>query len=188
MSALIGESVVRPDFTRRFSWNASSPSVQPFTTAPLDSYLWIWDLARKKLTFKRLNVCINRKYCFRKITKNHIFRENDIKIIEVWQNKGFVKVRGVFRASRTSMKLFTKIFNGWKPLTIFTNISILDIRLGSERTPLKINANSFPNNESAALTHFLQLVPFYTPWKHEKTKGFLTFSEGTERNQRHEKG
>ena len=30
------------------------------------------------------------------------------------------------------------------------------------------------------LTHFSPVSHFYTPWKREKTKGFLTFSEGIE--------
>ena len=28
------------------------------------------------------------------------------------------------------------------------------------------------------LTHFLMIFPFYTPWKPEKSKGFLMFSRG----------
>ena len=28
------------------------------------------------------------------------------------------------------------------------------------------------------LTRYMSLVPFYTPWKHQKTKGFLMFSGG----------
>ena len=38
---------------------------------------------------------------------------------------------------------------------------------------------------SAFLTHFMSLVSFYTPWK-GLTKGFLMFSGGIERDQRHE--
>ena len=30
-----------------------------------------------------------------------------------------------------------------------------------------------------SLTHFWPMFPFYTPWKHQKTKGFLVFSGGT---------
>ena len=37
------------------------------------------------------------------------------------------------------------------------------------------------------LTHFMSLVSFNTPWKHQKTFGFL-FSEGIERDQYHEMG
>ena len=28
------------------------------------------------------------------------------------------------------------------------------------------------------LTHFQPMFPFYTPWKHQKNKGFLKFSGG----------
>ena len=31
------------------------------------------------------------------------------------------------------------------------------------------------------LTHFSPMLHFYTPWKRQKNKGFLTFSEGIER-------
>ena len=36
------------------------------------------------------------------------------------------------------------------------------------------------------LTDFMPLISFYTPWKHQKTKGFLMFSAGMERDQWHE--
>ena len=39
-----------------------------------------------------------------------------------------------------------------------------------------------------ALTHFMPLAFFYTPWKHQKTSGFLIFSGGIERDQWHELG
>ena len=34
--------------------------------------------------------------------------------------------------------------------------------------------------------HFMPLVSFYTPWKHQKTRGFLMPPGGTERDQWHE--
>ena len=41
--------------------------------------------------------------------------------------------------SQTSkMELFTKKVNGWKPLTVFVNNSILDVSLGFESTSLII--------------------------------------------------
>ena len=33
---------------------------------------------------------------------------------------------------------------------------------------------------------FIPLVSFYTPWKHQKSRGFLVFLGGVERDQRHE--
>ena len=41
---------------------------------------------------------------------------------------------------------------------------------------------------SFTLTHFMPLVSYYMPWKHEKTFGFFMFSGGVERNQWHEIG
>ena len=42
--------------------------------------------------------------------------------------------------------------------------------------------------EKTYLTHFLLLVSFDTPWKYQKTKVFLMFSVGIERDQWHEVG
>ena len=47
---------------------------------------------------------------------------------------------------------------------------------------------SFSVKKLYILTHFMQLVSFSTPWKHKKTFGFLMFSGGIERDQRHEIG
>ena len=38
------------------------------------------------------------------------------------------------------------------------------------------------------LTQYMPLVSFYTPWKHQKTKGFLMFPGVIERHQWHEMG
>ena len=40
--------------------------------------------------------------------------------------------------------------------------------------------NSENGNFCQGLTHFYPVSHFYTPWKHQKTKGFLTFSGGIE--------
>ena len=34
-----------------------------------------------------------------------------------------------------------------------------------------------------SLSHYMPLFSFYTSWKHQKTKGFLMFSGGIEREQ-----
>ena len=36
------------------------------------------------------------------------------------------------------------------------------------------------------LTYLIPLVSLYTPWKHQKTSGFLMFSEDIERDQWYE--
>ena len=43
-------------------------------------------------------------------------------------------------------------------------------------------------NMVLSLTHFMSLVSFDTPWKHQKNKDFHMFSEGIERDQWHEMG
>ena len=40
----------------------------------------------------------------------------------------------------------------------------------------------------STLTHFMPLVSFYIPWKLQKTRGFLMFSGGIEKDQWHEMG
>ena len=39
-----------------------------------------------------------------------------------------------------------------------------------------------------SVKYFMPLISFDTPWKHQKTKGFLIFSEGIKRDQWHEMG
>ena len=39
-----------------------------------------------------------------------------------------------------------------------------------------------------ALTHFMPLISFDTPWKHQKTSGLQTFSGGIKTDQWHEMG
>ena len=38
------------------------------------------------------------------------------------------------------------------------------------------------------LTHFMQVIFFDTPWKHQKTRGFLRFSGGIKKDHWHEMG
>ena len=40
--------------------------------------------------------------------------------------------------------------------------------------------------EQSSLTYFMSLIAFDTPWKHQKTYGFLMFPEGIKRDQEHE--
>ena len=42
------------------------------------------------------------------------------------------------------------------------------------------NQSIFVSEYWKALTNFMSLVSFYTPWKHQKTEGFLMFSGGIE--------
>ena len=43
-----------------------------------------------------------------------------------------------------------------------------------------------PSHNPRELTHFMLLISFDTPWKHQKTKDFLMFSGGIKRDQWHE--
>ena len=41
---------------------------------------------------------------------------------------------------------------------------------------------SITESWSELLTYFMQLVSFYIPWKHQKTRGFLMFTGRVERD------
>ena len=87
--------------------------------------------------------------------------------------------RGGSRTAATSkMEHFVIIVNGWKPLTIITKRSILDVAaildppLGLDIKVLftssknKFNSsmtNKFTRHEKICLTHFMPLVSFDTP-------------------------
>ena len=53
-------------------------------------------------------------------------------------------IQNVFRTSK--MEFFTKIMNGWKPLTFSAKSSILDILLGAENASGFTWFNYFPKN------------------------------------------
>ena len=43
-------------------------------------------------------------------------------------------------------------------------------------------------SQSLLLNHVMPLAPFYTPWKHEKTSGFVIFLRSNWKDQWHEMG
>ena len=43
-------------------------------------------------------------------------------------------------------------------------------------------------NSITLLTHFWTMLPIYTPWKHQETRGFLVFSGGIKWEDCPEKG
>ena len=51
-----------------------------------------------------------------------------------------------------------------------------------------INTKVFRELLPTLLTHFMPLTSFDTPWKHQKTRGVLMFSEGIKSDQWHEMG
>ena len=71
----------------------------------------------------------------------------------------------------------------WKWLTLTKNgVNIIKKRLWRKIQPCSIS------DWTNWLAHFMPLVSLDTPWKHQKTKGFLMFSEGIESDQWHEMG
>ena len=57
----------------------------------------------------------------------------------------------------------------------------------SQKCKFKNKRSKFYNARKH-LSHFIPLVSFYTPWKHQRTSGLLMFSGCIEKNQRHEMG
>ena len=46
---------------------------------------------------------------------------------------------------------------------------------------VKINTMQYLHKRWSKITHYCPVFPFYTPLKHQKTKGFLMFSGGIKR-------
>ena len=78
-----------------------------------------------------------------------------------------------------------------KPQIIFQEIMTFNIfRILQPFILLKPNPlqAKVPILNPLPLTHFKPLVSFYTPWKHQKTFGFIMFSGGIETDQCFEMG
>ena len=56
------------------------------------------------------------------------------------------------------------------------------------RAKVKIDRILKTANNNTRITHFMPLISFHAPLKHQKTRGFLMFSGGIERDQWHEAG
>ena len=53
--------------------------------------------------------------------------------------------------------------------------------------PKQLQKNPMTDSKTL-LTHFMPLISFDTPWKYQKTKGFMMFSGGIKRDPWHEMG
>ena len=98
-----------------------------------------------------------------------------------------------------SINDFLSVFSDWEQICSFLHVCshLLKMSLMEKynflQWPMFLD---FLNSQSKvcsklktikASAHFMPLVPFYTPWNHQKTRGFLMFSEeGIERDQWHE--
>ena len=92
------------------------------------------------------------------------------ELFKTSQNSNFLVMR--FSLFIVSMKRFHLIDFLFEPIAIhevFENTSFLLV-------------NAF------CISHFMPLTSFDTPWKHQKTSGFLMFSGGIKRDQWHEMG
>ena len=82
---------------------------------------------------------------------------------------------------QTKLTLFFPIFS-FEPPENIRNFGFLMFSGRSKRNIWRKGLNS----KTTDLTHYTQLVSFFTLWKHEKTRGFLMFSGGIERDRWHE--
>lgn len=59
----------------------------------------------------------------------------------------------------------------------------LPANLSRRRNPLEFYCQLKFFKTLNSLTHSMSQVSFYTPWKYQKTRGFIFFSGGIERDQ-----
>ena len=65
----------------------------------------------------------------------------------------------------------------------------LKIKLETKTISLfRVAIQTLKYGQKVLLTHFMPLVSFDTPWKHQQARGFLMFSGGIERHQMYEMG
>ena len=58
--------------------------------------------------------------------------------------------------------------------------------LGASKGNMEKKRVKFDEKWNWSLTHFMQPVSFYTTWKQQKTRSFLKFADGIEKDQWHE--
>ena len=87
---------------------------------------------------------------------------------------------------QTLKQFVDKLPTNW--LSVFHHFVALALKRLNHFMPMFHLFQCFRLFRSICVTHFIPLVSFYTPWKHQKTRGFLMFSGGLERDQWHEMG
>ena len=75
-------------------------------------------------------------------------------------------------------KYFVNVLNKWLLMFIQKSHSGLVFFLAFSFLSLVFSLCNASENIIKVFTHFAPLVSFYTPWKHQKTRGFLIFSGG----------
>ena len=67
---------------------------------------------------------------------------------------------------------------------IYRNYLIIELMIQKLRVAFKIHlyVSTIFKIMPSTLSHFMPLVSFYTPWKHQKTRCFLIFLGGAERS------
>ena len=129
-----------------------------------------------------------RKYYFMSETYSKPSQTSKMKLLAKVVNasrdvfKTVFSIQNVFRASR--MALFTKIMNGWKPLTFSAKSSILDILLGPENASGFTVFNYFHQklhlrSLRGQICLCMYLVPQIWRWINEISK---VFYEETQKN------
>ena len=109
---------------------------------------------------------------------------NRISIILNIYTKNFEKIFSCWlRPLRVTLFMLSAVFMFNSNSMSKQNITRPKIRGGSKVKTLPWLALFFWVSVSYQLTHFMLLVSFYTSWKYHKTRGFLSFSGGIERDQ-----
>ena len=110
-----------------------------------------------------------------------------LKITTKKIQKKFSRLPHVVKTTRRSSHWnCSRFFSRWK----FTFLPKLAQHQNMEKGVLSLQDSFkwFLSNQISVLTHFMPLISFDTPWKHQKTRGFLILSGGIKRDQWHEMG
>ena len=117
------------------------------------------------------------------------------KVSLVWKKTCFVQSYGMDDPCKMrellvlSWWLFLSLRNVWQMVTLLQYTIKTDGFHQQKHKNLWItNQVELQWGTLLSLTHFMPLISFDTPWKHQKTRGFLMFSVGIKRDQWHEMG
>ena len=108
-----------------------------------------------------------------------------------WEASSFWEIeilltKSISSFDHTSLMVWKKLHQIMADLPKVNTIKHLNFNLVS--LLFTFNLFNLFNLTFSTLTHFNPLISFYTPWKHQKTRGFLIFSGGIKRDRQHKNG
>ena len=126
------------------------------------------------------------------------FAEQQKQPLELFYKKTVIKNFGIFTGKHLCWSLFLIKLQAFKPLLrnetpvqVFCRQIFKNIHFEKHLWTATSRANQltgFYMMKTLSLTCFIPLLSFYTPWKHQKSRGFLMFLRDIERDQWDEVG